>query len=113
MSSKTLRITNAATIATVAIVLALFALLAPPASAQDGAALFKAKCAGCHGADGSKAKMGANVIRPLNSADVQKQSDAELVTIASKGKGKMPAYEAKLKPEEIKAVVAYIRTLKK
>lgn len=93
--------------------LAIVALGSSAAFAADGAALYKAKCAGCHGADGSKAKMGANVMRPLNSADVQKQSDAELITLTTKGKGKMPAYEAKMSADEIKAVVAHIRTLKK
>jgi mono/diheme cytochrome c family protein len=33
--------------------------------------------------------------------------------VLAKGKNKMPAYGQKLKPEEIKGLVAYIRTLKK
>ena len=93
--------------------LAIIALGTSPAFAADGAALYKGKCAACHGADGSKTKMGANTMRPLNGADVQKQSDQELIDLTSKGKGKMPAYEAKMSADEIKAVVAHIRTLKK
>ena len=83
--------------------------------AADGAATFKAKCATCHAADGSgSSPMGKKMgLRDLGSADVQKQTDAELTTITAKGKGKMPAYEAKLSADEIKAVVAHIRTLKK
>jgi mono/diheme cytochrome c family protein len=55
----------------------------------------------------------ANKQRDLGSADVQKQSDDELNAIISRGKGKMPAYGKSLKPEQIKELVAYIRTLKK
>jgi mono/diheme cytochrome c family protein len=43
---------------------------------------------------------------------VQKQSDAELTDTITKGKDKMPPFGEKLKPEEIKELVAYIRTLK-
>lgn len=77
--------------------------------AADGAATYKAKCAMCHGADGSKSNA---TMRALNSADVQKQTDAQLTEITSKGKGKMPAYAGKLSDDEIKAVVAFMRTLK-
>ena len=83
--------------------------------AADGAATFKAKCASCHGADGSgNSPMGKKMgLRDLGSADVQKQTDAELTTITAKGKGKMPAYEAKLSADDIKALVAHMRTMKK
>jgi mono/diheme cytochrome c family protein len=58
--------------------------------------------------------MGKNLkIRDLGSADVQKQSDAELDAIISKGKGKMPAYDGKLTKEQINELVKHIRTLKK
>ena len=36
----------------VLLVLALSVTMALPAFAQDGAATYKAKCAGCHGAEG-------------------------------------------------------------
>lgn len=97
------------------VVLAMFALvvsIAMPAFAADGAATFKAKCAMCHGADGTKENPGMGV-KSLAGADVQKQSDADLVAAVSKGKGKMPAYAGKLSDDEIKAVVAFVRTLKK
>jgi mono/diheme cytochrome c family protein len=72
----------------------------PPAvnAEAEGAADFKAKCASCHGADGKAATpVGkAMKIRDLTSADVQSQSDAELLNIISKGKGKMPGYEKTL-----------------
>src|SRR6202034_2421364 len=55
-----------------------------PANAQDaGAALYKSKCAACHGADGKgETAVGkADKIRDLGSADVQQQSDADLTAI--------------------------------
>lgn len=84
----------------------------PLASWADGGAdTFKAKCAMCHGADG-KGKMAGT--KDLGSADVQKASDADLTAVITKGKApKMPAYDGKLTADQIKAVVAYIRTLKK
>jgi cytochrome c6 len=85
-----------------------------PVSAQDAAATFKAKCAMCHGADGKGSAIGQKMgVHDFTSADVQKQSDAQLTEIISKGKGKMPAYEGKLKDTEIKELVAYIRALGK
>jgi cytochrome c6 len=86
-------------------------ILSIPASAhaQDASeALYKSKCAMCHGADGKKAAG-----HDLSSADVQKQSDADLNAVITNGKNKMPKYGEKLKPEEIKGLVSYIRTLKK
>jgi len=97
------------------VVLAMIALvvsIAMPAFAADGAATFKAKCAMCHGADGTKENPGMGV-KSLAGADVQKQSDADLVGAVTKGKGKMPAYAGKLSDDEIKGVVAFVRTLKK
>jgi cytochrome c6 len=79
------------------------------AQAQDASALYKSKCAMCHGADGAKAAG-----HDFSSADVQKKSDADLTAVITDGKApKMPKYGDKLKPEEIKGLVAYIRTLKK
>ncbi|MEK6302404.1 MAG: cytochrome c [Acidobacteriota bacterium] len=84
------------------------------ASAADGAALYKAKCASCHGADGKgeTAAGKAMKVRDLCSTEVQAQSDAELTEITGKGKGKMPGYEKSIGADGVKAVVAYIRTLK-
>ncbi len=93
----------------------LIGLMVGPAAWGDAAAeaLYKQKCAPCHSADGSgNNSMGKTLkIRDLRSAEVQKQSDAELTAIISKGKNKMPAYEEKLKPEEIAGLVGYIRSI--
>lgn len=92
----------------------LLLLAAVPASA-DGAALFKTKCASCHGTDGAgTTAMGKKLaLRALASAEVQKQSDAVLTGIVSKGKGKMPPFGSKLSADEVKALVAHIRSFKK
>jgi cytochrome c6 len=97
--------------------LAFLMVSAIPSRADDatGAALYKAKCAACHGADGKgETTMGkANKLKDLGSEDVQKESDADLAAIIGNGKSKMPAYGKSLKPDQIKDLVAYIRTLKK
>ncbi len=85
------------------------------AAAQDVAANYKAKCSACHGADGKGEtpvgkKMG---IKDLASTEVQKMSDAELTAVIADGKNKMPSYKKSLKPEQIKELVAYIRSLAK
>jgi cytochrome c6 len=99
-----------------AIILTAAILLIVPAAfaAADGAALYKAKCAMCHGADGSGATpMGKSMkLRDLRSPEVQKQTDAELTKWTADGKGKMPAYKGKLTDAEISALVAHMRTLK-
>jgi cytochrome c6 len=95
---------------------AAFAVLALPVKAQtSGEALYKAKCVACHGADGKgETTVGkANKVRDLGSADVQAQSDDVIAGIIGNGKGKMPGYGKSLKPEQIKDLVTYIRTLKK
>ena len=81
----------------------------------DGVATFKAKCAMCHGADGSgSTPVGKSMKIPdLRSAEVQGQSDAQLAALISKGKGKMPAYGQSLSQEQIQQLVAFIRGLKK
>ncbi len=88
----------------------LIAVCSSSAVAQDAAATFKAKCAMCHGPDGKGGKMGT---RDFASADVKKETDAQLTEIITKGKGKMPAYDGKLKDTEIKDLVTYIRSLAK
>jgi cytochrome c6 len=88
--------------------------LASTVSAQNASeTLFKSKCAACHGADGSGSSMGKKMgAHDFQTAEVQKMTDAELTDIITNGKNKMPKYGS-LKPEDIKGLVAYIRTLKK
>ncbi|HJY86126.1 MAG TPA: cytochrome c [Candidatus Acidoferrales bacterium] len=98
------------------VVLLISALLLPSARAQSAAEkLYKAKCAMCHSEDGSGdtpagKKMSA---RDFRLAEVQKQTDAQLIEITVKGKNKMPGFDKKLTEEQIKQLVAYIRELAK
>jgi mono/diheme cytochrome c family protein len=90
--------------------------VAPVMCAQGSAeATYKAKCAGCHGADGAGSTPAgkALAVHDFQSPDVQKESDAELADIISKGKNKMPKYGDKLKGSEISDLVVYVRTLGK
>ncbi len=92
--------------------LAGICLFSSPAKADvaSAEATFKSKCAMCHGADGKGKE--AMKTRDLSSADVQKQSDAELSAIITNGKGKMPPYKS-MTPDQVKDMVSYIRSLKK
>jgi mono/diheme cytochrome c family protein len=90
--------------------------LALPAMAQQtGEATFKAKCAMCHGTDGTgNTQIGKNMkIRSLKSADDIKETDAELLKQTKEGVGKMQGYVGKLTDAQIQDVVTYIRTLQK
>jgi len=97
-----------------ALIAASLSIGLPAAVFADGAALYKARCAACHAADGSgNTPAGKNMkVKPFASADAQKCTDAELTKVISDGKGKMPAYGKKLTAAEIKSLVAVIRTMK-
>ena len=98
----------------VLLALGFIAISSSSMMAQDAAATFKAKCAMCHGADGKGSAMGVKMgVHDFTSADVQKQTDAQLTETITKGKAKMPSYDGKLKDNEIKDLVAYIRSLAK
>lgn len=99
-----------------AALLALVLLVPATLRADDAsAALYKAKCAGCHGADGKgETTMGkAMKLRDLGSADVQKASDADWTTIITAGKNKMPPVGKSLTPDQVKGLVGYVRGLAK
>ena len=50
--------------------------------------------------------------RDWSSADVQKMSDADLAAIITNGKSPMPAYKT-MTADQVKDMVAYVRTFKK
>jgi cytochrome c6 len=82
---------------------------------DKSAATYKAKCATCHGADGKgDTPAGKSTkVRSFADPDVVKASDDDLAGIIEKGKAKMPGYGKSMKPDEIKDMVAYIRSLGK
>ena len=70
----------------------------------SGPEIYQAKC-GCHGPGGAGDK--APVLTGASS-----RGDGELFKIVHDGKEKMPAFNSQLKDEQIKKVVAYLKTLK-
>jgi len=97
------------------ITVALILMLAIPVmAAKPDGALYKSKCASCHGADGAgTTPVGKSMkIRDLRAPEVQKQTDIELTKLIAGGKGKMPAYGKQLSTAQIEGLIAYIRTLK-
>jgi mono/diheme cytochrome c family protein len=100
------------------VAIALLFLVTTPAAAQDAAELYKKSCASCHAADGSGDNpVGKRLkLRDLRSPEVQKQTDEQLFDIiAHGGPEKRPAHAYSKKgmdEKQIKALVAYIRTLK-
>lgn len=82
---------------------------------SDTAKVYKANCALCHAADGSGNSLSGKALgaKDLASSEVQKKPDAELVEVISKGKGKMPAFGAKLKAGEIQQLVAFVHGMAK
>lgn len=93
-----------------------------PAASTDGAALYAAWCAGCHGVRGKGDGPNARFlpVRPAAHADAatmrERPDDALYDTIAGGGaimnrSARMPAFGATLSDPQIRALVAYIRAL--
>ena len=96
--------------------LTLTAVFSSVASGQgDIEKLYKSKCLGCHGEDGSaNTKAGKNTgAHDFRQADVSKETDATLIDVVTKGRKKMPKFEEKLKGKEIKELVDYVRHFSK
>ncbi|HUM05302.1 MAG TPA: cytochrome c [Terriglobales bacterium] len=91
------------------IAVALFILLPNLAWAEDGAALYKAKCSACHGADG--AGKPAAKIPSLVSDEVKKMSDDDIAKVLATN----PKHAAakSLSADDTKAVIAFVRSLQK
>jgi mono/diheme cytochrome c family protein len=73
----------------------------------SGAAIFDSQCARCHGANGEGGigpKLdGGAVTRAFRTAD-------EELVVVTYGRRGMPAFEKRLSPEQLRAVVDYTRT---
>lgn len=95
----------------------IFAVVFSPKAAMgdDAAATFKAKCSPCHGVDGSGNTPAGKAVKAqdLRVPEIQSKADAELAKGIADGKGKMPPFKSSLSADQIKGLVAYIRTLKK
>jgi cytochrome c6 len=80
---------------------------------SDAAKTFKTNCELCHGTNGSGDTSAGKALhaKDLRSDEVQKQTDEALAEVITKGRGKMPAFGAKIKPDGVQQLVAYIRSL--
>jgi len=96
-----------------AVALATLVFLSAAAKADGAAAeaTYKTKCAMCHGPDGKgETAMGKTMkVKDFSSEEVQKMSDADLTSLISSGKGKMPPSKT-LSAYQVKDLAAYIRT---
>jgi mono/diheme cytochrome c family protein len=81
--------------------------------AADAAATWSQNCASCHGKDGSGNTMMGKKLGVKDYTKQQSFSDAEAANVIKNGKGKMKAYKDKLSDADVKALVAYVRSLKK
>jgi cytochrome c6 len=110
--------------------LALGALLALAFAPESSAGpdkkterLWKSKCASCHGEDGKGDTEKGKQMKTgdLTTAEAQKKTDEELRKVINEGfkeekggvKKEMDPYKEELKPEQVDALIAFIRGLKK
>jgi cytochrome c6 len=82
----------------------------------DGAAnsaMFRTKCAMCHGQDGAGSDVGKSMNVPdLRSPAVQKLPDTQLGQVIADGKGGMPSFKTSLSADQIHDLVTHIRSLR-
>jgi mono/diheme cytochrome c family protein len=101
-----------------ALVLVCLAIVAAPSrlhAQSEAAKLFKTNCTLCHSEDGGGNSPTGKALKAkdLRSDEVQGKTDADLADVIAKGKGKMPAFGAKLSADKVKSLVDYIRQLPK
>ena len=96
------------------LLLALAANVAVGAESEEIQQLFQSKCAKCHGSDGVPKRI-AKEAPTLSDPNWQSSVTIDdLMKSISEGKGKkMPKFRSKLTPEEIRALAAFIKSLKK
>src|ERR1700730_550087 len=90
-----------------------FTASASPPTAQD---VYLDKCSVCHGQNGSgnTAKGRKLKVKDVRSPEVQKLSEAEMIDIVAKGKGKdMDGFGKELGDDMVKQLVTYYRSLAK
>ena len=98
---------------TTSLIFALIIGFSGAAFGADGAALWAQHCASCHGKDGSGSTAMGKKLGVKDYTKEQSFSDAEAANVIKNGKGKMKAYKDKLSDADVKALVAYVRSLKK
>jgi cytochrome c6 len=79
----------------------------------DAAAHWTQHCASCHGKDGSGATTMGKKLGVKDYTKEQGFSDADATKAILNGSGKMKGFKDKLSEADAKALVAYVRGLKK
>ena len=97
---------------TTSVILAFLIAYSGAAFGADAAALWAQHCASCHGKDGSGSTMMGKKLGVKDYSKDQGFSDAEAANVIKSGKGKMKAYK-QFSDADVKALVAYVRSLKK
>lgn len=87
-----------------------------PLRLPSGEELYKQQCAACHGKTGKGDGPAAVALNPRPSdltdpESMSKLSDEQLLEVISMGRGTMPGFAALLKPEELEAIAAYVRSM--
>lgn len=102
-----------------AAVLSLFIVLGAAntnEAAADAATIFNRRCVSCHGRDGrGRTRKGRQThARDMTDASWQDDvSDERLFNSISNGRGKMPAFRKKISENDIDALVAHVRRLRR
>ena len=83
--------------------------------AEPAASVYKTKCAACHGVVGDASTPAGKALKvpSFTSEEALKETHANLLAIAKNGKGKMPAWHDKLSEDQLKDLIAFIRTMQK
>lgn len=85
------------------------------AQGQSGRDIYLDKCAVCHGEDGAGKTIKGKKVHCKDIRDtIKKDSEADMIKVATDGKGvNMDSYKKQFSPEQIRAVVEYYRSLAK
>jgi mono/diheme cytochrome c family protein len=88
----------------------------PHANVAEGARIFKDMCVICHGPEGRGDGPQARILSPepqdfTNRAYMETKTDEELIDVTRDGRGPMPGFGDELTEQQIRDVVAYIRTM--
>lgn len=109
-------------LSTLVLCLVWYPLSLQAANVQVGKALYQQYCSTCHGPQGKGNGPAAAAMRPkprdhTDGNYMNKLSDAHLMKVISKGGAAvgrsplMPPWEGTLSPQQIRDVIAYLRTL--
>lgn len=96
---------------------ALFAaILALQQERLDPEEIFRRQCVPCHGSKGKGDGPAASALKPRPSDLTDPEvigplTDAAILDVLTNGRGSMPSFGALLEPDELRALVGYIREL--